>query len=85
MSQDRHRKKAVLVIYVTAECEDPKVMYDPEIWPTGAYIRRYYEPRRQRGTIPTDQGAKVDLTAVSKGRIVSLKDNNGATTHVGSN
>ena len=33
---------------VTTECVDPKVLYDPSIWPTGAFVRRYYEPRGPR-------------------------------------
>ena len=31
---------------VTAECADPKVLLDPLIWPEGAFVRWYYEPRK---------------------------------------
>lgn len=31
---------------VTAECNDIGEMYTPELWPEGALIRRYYEPRK---------------------------------------
>ena len=31
---------------VTTECKDVGEMYAPELWPEGAFIRRYYEPRK---------------------------------------
>ncbi len=31
---------------VTAECNDITEMYSPELWPDGALVRRYYEPRK---------------------------------------
>lgn len=31
---------------VTAECNDVSEMYNPELWPEGALVRRYYEPRK---------------------------------------
>lgn len=39
---------------MTAECKDVAEMYNPEIWPVGSYVRRFYEPRRR--TI--DSGSK---------------------------
>ena len=39
---------------VTAECNEVTEMYNPELWPEGALIRRYYEPRN----VPT--GAGID-------------------------
>lgn len=30
---------------IKAECKDVKEMYDPELWPEGALVRRFYEPR----------------------------------------
>lgn len=30
---------------VTAECNDVVEMCDPQLWPAGYYIWRYYEPR----------------------------------------
>ena len=33
--------------HVTAECDDPKVFLEPAIWPEGAYVRWYYEPRKR--------------------------------------
>lgn len=35
---------------IAAECKDVGDMYNPELWPEGAYVRRYYEPRRA-GTV----------------------------------
>ena len=33
---------------VTAECNSVEEMYDPDLWPTGCFVRRYYEPRQPR-------------------------------------
>ena len=33
---------------VTAECNEVDEMYDPQIWPAGVYIRRYFEARRPK-------------------------------------
>ena len=32
---------------VSAECNEVAEMYKPELWPDGALVRRYYEPRRE--------------------------------------
>ena len=51
---------------VTVECEDPKTLYDPNIWPNGAYVRRYYELRKHRGPgDPTGQGAEGGVGATT--------------------
>ncbi|KAK7915620.1 hypothetical protein WMY93_011381 [Mugilogobius chulae] len=42
--------------HVTVDCNDIAVMYDPDLWPAGAYIRRYYEARRPGST--HDSGAQ---------------------------
>ncbi|KAK7903927.1 hypothetical protein WMY93_016534 [Mugilogobius chulae] len=31
---------------VSVECEDVSEVYNPELWPEGSLVRRYYEPRR---------------------------------------
>lgn len=31
---------------VSAECNELGEMYNPELWPEGVSVRRYYEPRR---------------------------------------
>lgn len=31
---------------ISAECKDVGDMYNPELWPEGAYVRRFYEPRK---------------------------------------
>lgn len=31
---------------VSAECSDVAVMYNPELWPEGTFVRRYYEQRK---------------------------------------
>ena len=33
---------------VTAECDNVAEMYDPHLWPAGAFVRRYFEPRRAK-------------------------------------
>ena len=38
--------------HVTAECKDVDAMYDPDVWPEGVFVRRYYEPRKQRASLP---------------------------------
>lgn len=35
--------------YVSAECNDVAELYDPQLWPAGAFVRCYYEPRHPRG------------------------------------
>lgn len=43
--------------HVTAECNDIAVMYNPDLWPAGTYIRRYYELRKTGGAHrPCDHG-----------------------------
>lgn len=41
---------------VTAECNDVAEMYDPLLWPSGAFVRRYYEPRRFKGAVGGSSG-----------------------------
>ncbi|KAJ8389659.1 hypothetical protein AAFF_G00115350 [Aldrovandia affinis] len=41
---------------VTAECNDVAEMYDPQLWPAGSFVRRFYEPRRPRGAIGGPSG-----------------------------
>lgn len=42
---------------VSAECHEVREMYNPELWPDGAFVRRYYEPRQVGAT-----GVKAVLT-----------------------
>lgn len=35
---------------VTAECNEVAEMYDPQLWPAGSFVRRYYEICLPRGT-----------------------------------
>lgn len=45
---------------VSAECNELGEMYNSELWPEGAYVRRFHEPRRAR-----DNGAStLDLPDV---------------------
>ena len=48
---------------VTAECKDVRDMYAPDLWPEGALVRRYYEPR----SAGTPGGAKIKVPAVHAG------------------
>lgn len=34
---------------ISAECNDVAELYDPQLWPAGTFVRRFYEPRRPRG------------------------------------
>lgn len=34
--------------HVTAECNEIADMYDPQLWPAGIYVRRYFEARKPR-------------------------------------
>lgn len=42
---------------VSAECNEVSEMYQPQIWPDGALVRRFYEPRRE--------GRPVELNSVA--------------------
>lgn len=36
---------------VVAECDDVKDMYDPALWPEGAFVRHYYEVRKPKAIV----------------------------------
>lgn len=36
---------------ITAECKDVKDLYDPDLWPEGAFVRRFYEVRKPKITV----------------------------------
>ena len=38
--------------HITAECKDVKDMYNPDVWPEGVFVRRYYEPHKPRAALP---------------------------------
>lgn len=42
---------------VSAECNEVGEMYIPELWPDGALVRRYYEPRRE-GVVGVNTAAR---------------------------
>ncbi|CAL9685358.1 unnamed protein product [Knipowitschia caucasica] len=44
---------------VTAECNEVAEMYKPEIWPVGAYVRRFYEPRSGRAGVSGSNGGTL--------------------------
>ncbi|KAJ8362080.1 hypothetical protein AAFF_G00398150 [Aldrovandia affinis] len=46
---------------VTAECNDVAEMYDPQLWPAGSFVRRFYEPRRPRGAVGGPSGPEGTL------------------------
>lgn len=57
---------------ITAECEKVEEMYDPEVWPDGIYVRRFYEARKTvdiktpgvaRSSMPTASGAEASAAA----------------------
>lgn len=40
-------------------------MYNPELWPEGAFVRRFYEPRKAGGL----SGANINTTGPSAGAV----------------
>ena len=34
--------------HISAECLSVGEMYDPQLWPEGIFVRRFYEPRRPK-------------------------------------
>ena len=42
--------------HISCVCDDPKVFYDPKLWPEYVLYRRWYPPRRPR-LIPSDGAA----------------------------
>ena len=55
---------------ISAECKDVGDMYDPELWPEGAYVRRFYEPRKA--------GVIANAATLSAGDISVLATGNNA-------
>lgn len=51
---------------VSAECHDVGEMYNPELWPDGAFGRRYYELRRAGATV-TNAVLAAELRSASAG------------------
>lgn len=46
---------------VTAECDDVKEMYDPALWPEGAFVRCFFEVRKSNaGMLPGVGKPNVD-------------------------
>lgn len=36
---------------ITAECKEVSEMYNPELWPEGTFVRRFYEARKPKSTV----------------------------------
>ena len=36
---------------ITAECKEVDEMYNPELWPEGTFVRRFYEARKPKSTV----------------------------------
>lgn len=47
--------------YIKAECDDPSVFMDPEIWPAGIYFRWYRPNRSLRKNDNTLRSAEADI------------------------
>ena len=45
---------------ISAECNDVAELYNPQLWPVGSFVRRYYEPRRPRGAEGGQSGPDQD-------------------------
>ena len=52
---------------VAAECNDVAELYDPQLWPAGSFVRRYYEPRRPRAADRGSAGAEDVLRSQDEG------------------
>lgn len=53
---------------VTAECKEVAEMYDPQLWPAGSFVRRYYEACHSRmlgATVPETLPAGSNCSAIS--------------------
>ncbi len=53
--------------HIIAECPDPKVFMEPDIWPDGAYVQWYYMPRKPRNlaaVIPAGAAAVPETAAI---------------------
>lgn len=54
---------------ITAEWNEVSKMYEPQIWPEGTFVKRFYEVRKPRSTAaPVDIKAPVATTNVSVAR-----------------
>lgn len=53
---------------VSAECNELGEMYNPELWPEGAFVRRYYEPRRA-GAIESNTALAAGEMSVPAGAL----------------
>ena len=42
---------------VTCESDNPEILLDPMLWPQDCLFRKWFPPRRQRNTAPTQVGA----------------------------
>lgn len=54
--------------HASAECNEVKDMYDPQLWPAGVYVRRYYEARLPRLT-SVDGGHGTDHWTQDNGQV----------------
>ena len=36
---------------ITAECKEVDEMYNPELWPEGTFVLRFYEARKPKSTV----------------------------------
>lgn len=54
---------------VCVECSEVAEMYNPELWPEGSVVRRYYEPRKAGVTgisvISSTLGVDVPIRAMA--------------------
>lgn len=39
------------------ECKDVMEMYNPDVWPVGAFVRRFYESRHKANVIGSNSAA----------------------------
>lgn len=55
---------------VTAECKEVAEMYDTELWPTGSFVRRFYEARQRRGPVSAPVTLPDGYNCAKKGAVM---------------
>ena len=53
-------RKRFSSFHIRAECNTIDEMYAPDLWPEGAYVRRYYEPRKSQSAVNSGNRLESD-------------------------
>lgn len=58
---------------ITAECDKVGDIYEPQLWPDGVFVRRFYEvckPRTNAGRVNIETSSKVSVVSAPEARAV---------------